>query len=51
MAANTFSGDWELMPKMEQIGQLTFFHLLHVDSVFSISIDWAKLKADFFVPK
>ena len=48
MAVNAFFGDWELMPKLEQIERLTFFRLLDVDGVFCVSIYWIKLEANLW---
>ena len=47
MAVDAFFHDWVLMPKLEKLGQLTFFHLLNVDGVLSISVDWVELKSVF----
>ena len=47
MALDAFFHDWVLMPKLEKLGQLTFFHLLNVDGVLSISVDWVELKSVF----
>ena len=40
MAVDAFFHDWVLMPKLEKLGQLTFFHLLNVDGVLSVFVDW-----------
>ena len=45
MAVVALFHDCVLMPKLEKLGQLTFFHLLNVDGVLSISVDWLKLKS------
>ena len=42
-----FLHDRVLMPKLEKLGQLTFFHLRNVDGVLSISVDWVELKSVF----
>ena len=47
MAVDAFFHDWVKMPKLEKLGQLTFLHLLNVDGVLSISVDWVKLKYVF----
>ena len=47
MAVDAFFHDWVLMPKLEKLGQLTFFHLRNVNGVLSISVDWVELKSVF----
>ena len=47
MAVDAFFHDWVLMPKLKKLGQLTFFHLLNVDGLLSISVDWVELKSVF----
>ena len=49
-AVDAFFHDWVSMPKLEKLGQLTCFHLLNVDGVLSISVDWVELKSCFSVP-
>ena len=47
MAVDAFFHDWVKMPKLEKLGQLTFFHLFNVDGVLSISADWVELESVF----
>ena len=47
MAVDVLFRGWVLMLKLEKLGQLTFFHLLNVDGVLSISVDWVELKSAF----
>ena len=47
MTVDAFFHDWVLMLKLEKLGQLTFFHLLNVDGVLSLSVDCVELKSVF----
>ena len=45
---DAFFQDRELMPMLEQLRQLTLYHLLNVPGVLSFSVDWLQLESVFW---